>query len=87
MALLTDGLEDACPRIMRGARATSLFFDMIAEPIDRPSRMIPRRPLAPRPGALSAALARYLDGERVNERTDDDRTLAVAVRRGRNPHT
>jgi len=78
VALLTDGLERL---VLDLARCTPHppFFDMIAEPLDR----LADDPATPsgRDRPLSAALARYLDGERVNERTDDDRTLAVAVRR------
>lgn len=80
VALLTDGLERLVLDL--SARAPhSPFFEMVAAPLDR----LAADPATPdgRHPALSAALARYLDGERINERTDDDKTLAVAVRRPR----
>ncbi|MEO1103439.1 MAG: PP2C family serine/threonine-protein phosphatase [Pseudomonadota bacterium] len=74
IAVLTDGLE----RLVLDHAAQSAhspFFEMIARPL-----------VACAPGrdrSLSAALARYLASDAVTQRTDDDTTLALAVRADR----
>jgi len=73
LMLLTDGLE----RLALDFDATTPhlpFFTAMAAPVAA-SRV------AGRDRALSAALANYLNSTSVNERTDDDKTLVVAVRR------
>jgi hypothetical protein len=78
LALLTDGMErlvlDFAAR-----EAHAPFFDMVAAPLDA---LAAEGTEGGRDRRLSAALARYLDGETVCERTDDDKTLAIAVQRG-----
>jgi len=78
VALLTDGLERLVLDLAAKAPHPP-FFDMVAAPLDTLAAD-PETPVG-RHRALSAALGRYLDGETVNERTDDDKSLAVAVRR------
>lgn len=78
VAVLTDGIERLVLDL--AARAPHPpFFDMIADPLARlaadPAIAAGRHP------SLSRALGDYLDGEAVCARTDDDKTLAIAVRR------
>jgi hypothetical protein len=78
VALLTDGME----RLVLDLTARTPhapFFDMVAAPLDRLAMDPEAR--GGRDRRLSAALGRYLDAETVCERTDDDKTLAIAVRR------
>jgi hypothetical protein len=78
VALLTDGLERLVLDLAAQAPHPP-FFEMVARPLDDRAA----DPATPpgRQRALSLALGRYLDGEAVNERTDDDKTLIMAVRR------
>jgi hypothetical protein len=54
--------------------APAPFFDGMMKPFASSS-------VAGRDNRLSASLKRYLDSKRVNERTDDDKSLILAVRR------
>jgi len=73
VAVFTDGIErlaldfaSECPH--------APFFDGIIRPVTR----------AEEPGrsrSLAASLARYLDSDAINERTDDDKSLILACRR------
>jgi len=75
LAILTDGLE----RLVIDLAACAPhgpFFDMVAAPLETAASQGARG----RDRTLSAALGRYLDGEAVCERTDDDKTLALAVK-------
>ena len=78
LALLTDGLErlvlDLAARAPHGP-----FFDRMTAPLDRLAADGAGAPGLDR--RLSRELGRYLDGERVCARSDDDKTMAVAVRR------
>jgi hypothetical protein len=69
----TDGLERLA---LEFATKTPYapFFDAIVGPVKASD-------IVGRDGALSTALARYLDGDAINARTDDDKTLLVAAYR------
>ncbi len=73
VAVLTDGLQALVLDYRKQTAHAPYFRQMMA-------------PLSARDDAgeipdLSAALAEYLGSPRVNERTDDDKTLVLAVRR------
>lgn len=73
LAVMSDGLERLALDF-RAGQPHAGFLDPMAEP------------LAVRGGRghdllLSRSLATYLDGDRVNQRTDDDKTLVMAVLR------
>jgi serine/threonine protein phosphatase PrpC len=72
LAVSTDGLEDIC--LDHAARtAFSPFFDALATTVlETPEQQIAQLP---------EALRRYLDSAEVNDRTDDDKTLVLAIRR------
>ncbi len=78
LALFTDGLERLVLDLA-GGTPHAPFFDMVAAPLDR--RAADPAVPAGRDRTLSAALARYLGSEPVTDRTDDDTTLLLAVRR------
>jgi protein phosphatase 2C-like protein len=69
----TDGLERLALEFAT-EKPHAPFFDAIIGPVAASS-------VVGRDGALSAALARYLDGDAINARTDDDKTLLVAAYR------
>ena len=72
LALMTDGLE----RLALDFRACvphAAFLEPMAAPLAT-------RGIGGHDRQLSRALASYLAGERVNERTDDDKTLVLAAR-------
>ena len=71
LVLMTDGLERlALDFALRSPHAP--FLDVMATPL---------RGLPPgRPTAINRALTTYLQSATVNARTDDDKTLIVAVR-------
>lgn len=75
LALLSDGLErlvlDFAARTAHGP-----FFDRMAGPLDARAGTGEDGPARD----LSRALGAYLDGEAVCARSDDDKTLVVAVR-------
>lgn len=73
VAVLTDGLQNLVLD-MRGRAAHSPFFNKMLAPLrltDVEGNSI----------ELSHFLERYLDSPRVNERTDDDKTLVLGSRR------
>lgn len=70
LAVLTDGLQ---------ALALGYAEGRVHEPFFRPLFDTLRR--APDGAALRPALEAFLDSERVNARTDDDKTLILATRR------
>ena len=78
LALFTDGLERLVLDLASGT-PHGPFFHMIAAPLDRSAA--DRATPAGRHADLSAALGRYLDSDPVNARTDDDKTLVIAVSR------
>ena len=68
VALLTDGLQTVA--LDPAARAAHpQFFGPVFDAVRRPADA----------AALAADLAAFLDGPRVNARTDDDKTLVLAV--------
>jgi Protein phosphatase 2C len=69
----TDGLERLALDF-GGGRAHAPFFHGILGPVATSE-------IVGRDRSLCAALARYLDSEPVNARTDDDKTLLVATHR------
>jgi hypothetical protein len=73
LVAFTDGVERLALDFAE-QRAHAAFFNGIVGPIVASDAR-------GRDGALCAALARYLDGAAVNARTDDDKTLVVAVHR------
>ncbi|UAJ10630.1 PP2C family serine/threonine-protein phosphatase [Polymorphobacter megasporae] len=73
VAVFSDGIERIALDLGR-AIAHQPFFVGIVGPVDRSA-------IAGNDTALSAALGRYLDSSAVNERTDDDKTLVLAVRK------
>jgi len=71
LAIFTDGMERL---VLNFADQTAHgpFFDSMVAPV--------RKAVAPgRNATLSAALGKYLDSDGVNARTDDDKTLILAV--------
>lgn len=69
VALLTDGLQNiALDHAARAAHPQFFnpMFDAVRESTDR--------------AALAAQLTAFLDGPRINARTDDDKTLVLAVK-------
>ena len=73
LALLTDGLERLALDFATTA-AHVPFFSAIAAPVQASVAQ-------GRDSRLSEALRSYLGSDRINERTDDDKTLLVAVLR------
>lgn len=73
VAVFTDGIE----RLVldyASKRPHAPFFDGIIRPIAQAQGQGRNRDLA-------ASLARYLDSDAINERTDDDKSLILAYRR------
>jgi hypothetical protein len=73
LVAFTDGLERLALDFA-GQRAHAGFFNGIVSPVAASTAR-------GRDSALCAALARYLDGPAVNARTDDDKTVVVAIHR------
>jgi len=73
VAVFTDGIERLALDFA-SKRPHQPFFDGVVKPIKRADGQGRSRP-------LSASLARYLDSEAINERTDDDKSLILACRR------
>lgn len=73
VAVFTDGIERLALDFA-SQRAHQPFFDGIVRPIKQVDGL-------GRIGPLSASLARYLDSEAINQRTDDDKSLILACRR------
>lgn len=71
LVLLTDGLERLALDFRAGT-AHAAFVEPVARPVAERGRGGHDR-------ELSALLAGFLDGPRVNEATDDDKTLVVAA--------
>jgi hypothetical protein len=73
LAVLSDGLQTvACD--LGAERPHPGFFGPLFEFAEDTSAM---------PASKRRELRRFLDSERINGRTDDDKTLLVAVREGR----
>jgi hypothetical protein len=72
IALMTDGLEQLALNMAK-REAHQAFFRQMVKPIQL-SQACGRDPI------LSKELFDYLNSDRINERTDDDKTLVVAVR-------
>lgn len=74
IALMTDGIERLALDLAGGVPHAP-FFQGISEPVARSA-------ITGRDGPLSRKLAQYLSSDAINARTDDDKTLIVASRRG-----
>jgi len=72
-SIFTDGIERLVLDYAR-KEAHAPFFERMIEPVGRAKGL-------GRDRSLSKALLNYLDSGPVNERTDDDKTLVLAVRR------
>lgn len=72
-ALFSDGIENLVLDPVTGAPSPAFFTPMI--------RPLVRSITLGRDRDLSAALAQFLAGENVNARTDDDKTLILAVQK------
>lgn len=71
IAAFSDGIENLVLDSMTGA-ASAAFFTPMAKPLDGSATI-------GRDCALSRSLASFLASDRLNERTDDDKTLIIAV--------
>lgn len=71
IAAFSDGIENLVLDSVTGA-ASAAFFTPMAKPLDASIT-------TGRDRTLSRGLATFLASERLNERTDDDKTLIVAV--------
>lgn len=71
IAAFSDGIENLVLDSVTGAASAS-FFTPMAKPLDASTA-------TGRDCALSRSLATFLASDRLNERTDDDKTLIVAV--------
>ncbi len=71
IAVFSDGIENLVLDSVTGA-ASAAFFTPMAKPLDTSTA-------TGRDCALSRSLASFLASDRLNERTDDDKTLIVAV--------
>ena len=73
VALFSDGIERLVLDFVNQT-APAPFFDTMMKPLASSA-------IVGRDQKLCASLKRYLDGERINERTDDDKSLILALRR------
>jgi hypothetical protein len=73
LAVFTDGIERLALDFSRSA-AHEPFFAGIIRPLETTS-------VRGRDLELSAKLHQYLSGPAINERTNDDKTLVLAIRR------
>lgn len=73
LVLMSDGLERLALDFA-GQRPHPPFFNTIAGPVERSS-------VLGRDSRLSRSLATYIDRDEVNARTDDDKSLIIAVAR------
>ncbi|WHS94240.1 PP2C family serine/threonine-protein phosphatase [Sinorhizobium kummerowiae] len=73
LAVFTDGIEGLVLNSQTACPHPAFFQPMIA-PLERGE-------IVGRDAALSSQLSRFLDSDRVNDRTDDDKTLVLAHRR------
>lgn len=71
IATFTDGIENLVLDSVTGA-ASSAFFAPMAKPLDASSAI-------GKDSKLNWSLAEFLASDRLNERTDDDKTLIIAV--------
>lgn len=71
VAVFTDGIENLVLDSVTGAASVS-FFSPMAKPLDTST-------VTGRDYGLSRSLAAFLASDRLNERTDDDKSLIVAV--------
>jgi hypothetical protein len=71
VATFSDGIENLVLDSITGA-ASAAFFTPMAKPLDAST-------VTGRDWRLSRSLAAFLASDRLNERTDDDKTLVVAV--------
>jgi hypothetical protein len=70
VAVFTDGLQRLALDFMARTAYPAFFRPLFSELRS-----------AENPGSLAEPLRNFLDSDRVNERTDDDKTLVLAVRR------
>jgi hypothetical protein len=73
LAVFSDGLERLVLDF-RSGEPSSHFFDSMIAPVEQSERQC-------KDPALSQQLLAYLKSDRVSSRTDDDKTLILAVRR------
>lgn len=73
LALFSDGIENLALEISEQL-PHQRFFEGIIRPLQASTA-------SGRDSNLSIGLSKFLDSEKVNERTDDDKTLILAVRR------
>lgn len=73
VAAFSDGIENLVLDSVTGA-ASAAFFSPMAKPLDASTA-------TGRDCALSRSLAAFLASDRLNERTDDDKTLVFAVQK------
>ena len=73
VALFSDGMESLALELNEHL-PHQRFFETIIRPLQASSA-------EGRDSNLSSGLAKFLDSEKVNERTDDDKTLILAIRR------
>ncbi|MDX8532784.1 PP2C family serine/threonine-protein phosphatase [Mesorhizobium sp. VK25A] len=73
IAVFSDGIENLVIDHRTGEASPS-FFDPMARPLDN-------SPVIGRDFGLSRNLAAFLDSARVNDLTDDDKTLVIAARK------
>ncbi|MDZ4836439.1 MAG: PP2C family serine/threonine-protein phosphatase [Candidatus Melainabacteria bacterium] len=73
LALFSDGMETLALEL-NDHLPHQRFFETIIRPLQASSA-------EGRDVSLSSGLAKFLDSEKVNERTDDDKTLILAIRR------
>lgn len=73
VAIFSDGMERLVLDFANQT-APAPFFDSMMKPFESTTAI-------GRDQKLSASLKRYLNSERINERTDDDKSLVLAVRR------
>lgn len=71
IAVFSDGIENLVLDSVTGA-ASPAFFNPMAKPLDGATA-------AGKDRTLSRSLATFLASDRLNERTDDDKTLILAV--------
>ena len=73
LAVFSDGIERLVLDL-RSKEPSSRFFDSMIAPVEKSEHQ-------GKDGLLSKGLAAYLQSDQVNSRTDDDKTLVLAVRR------
>lgn len=86
LALFSDGLQRLALDFA-GQRAHAPFFRSMLSPLHAAAAAAAAEAPGAHQDGLSDSLAAFLDSPRVNDRTDDDKTLMLAVRAGNLPDT